>query len=102
MRSLVAGWREHVDNHRQFILTSPEGHALYKVSDQVIKALDDEVARLTLALAEAQGTTVLRCLERDKLIMAAQAGDVPAGTILHATDTGRQWVLGAGGWEEQS
>lgn len=96
-------WRRVAENHRQFLLTSPEGHAVHHVAQQVINVLAAEIASLRDVIDHEDNRQVIYCAERDKDTMIAQSPDVLAGTVLRATDTLREWVYMGSlhGWQER-
>jgi len=97
-----AGWAEVTAQVRGWLLTSPEGHALYKTATQVHAEFRAEIARLRAELDKYEGRQVVHCLDRDmtKAIESTweAEGGPPEGTLIRATDTGRELEWKAGAW----
>lgn len=98
----LAWWGKAQDEHRQFILTSPEGHALNHIARNVIRELTAEITELKAQLdAQHPALTVIHAMERDAVDAMVQARHEQPGTIVRATDTLREWRLGSDGdWTE--
>jgi hypothetical protein len=60
-----------------------------------------EIARLQAELDSYQGRTVLHTTDANLLAAAVISTDEPEGTVLRATDTGRELVLTGGQWSER-
>lgn len=73
--------------------------AIRDLSAQLTEARS-EIARLKAEADTAAGTNVVHCLERDmeRLISSDQLAGEADGTILRATDTGREIRLADGMW----
>src|SRR5512142_329886 len=99
----LAGWAHAQAQHRAFILTSPEGHALNHVAREVIRQLTGEIAELRAQLdAQHPEPPVICCMERDLGTAMAQAQHEIPGTVIRATDTLREWrKCKDGTWEEE-
>lgn len=73
--------------------------------DNVYRALADKdllIADLRTQLDESAGRMVHLCMDRDIAMMQASSGDVPEGSVLRTTDTGREFRREGGTWTEQS
>jgi hypothetical protein len=99
----LESWRTATRNHREFILTSPEGHAVHHQATAVINELTAAISDLMAQADEARGIQVILCTERDSDYAMIQNVDVPEGTVLRTTDTFREWVHGGPdtGWQER-
>ena len=103
----IEGWQKFQHDHRQFLLTSPEGHAMLHVAQAVIGTLVVEVAQLRDRVDQFEDRNVYYCADRDHETMMAQCSDAMPGSVLRATDTLREWRLvldadgfGNHGWQE--
>lgn len=95
-------WREVVRAVGDELLTNPAAHALWHVGERLYHELTVENHELRAELAAQRGVTVLLCMERDMATARdVAAADADEGTVLRATDTGREWVFTAGAWLER-
>jgi hypothetical protein len=60
-----------------------------------------EIARLKAELDGYQGRTVLHTTDANMMAAAVVSTDEEEGTVLRATDTGRELVLTGGHWAER-
>jgi hypothetical protein len=95
----LAWWDKARKDHRQFLLTSPEGHAVAHIATNVIRQLTAEIMDLRSQEDERQGRTVTLCLERDRAAAVEQIGWPPEeGHVIRYTDTLRELVFSGGRW----
>lgn len=91
-------WDRIKRQHMPEILGSPVMHYLVTGADQVIAYQHAEISRLQSELDAYTGRTVLHCTESGMDAAALASLDEADGTILRATDTGRELVLADHTW----
>jgi hypothetical protein len=95
-RPLLAAWSAWTHEHSAEILADPLLHALAHLSRRALGEANAAAARATAAADAASGHAVLYATEAQARAIASLTAPPPAdppGTILRATDTGREWVL---------
>lgn len=94
----VAAWHAFAAEHAAELLAQPLAYAVAHMTQQVITEASAAIERLRSELDAYCGRQVLYCTDAQMDTAAAGARDVPPGTILRATDTGRELELARGGW----
>jgi hypothetical protein len=94
----AADWWVARHEHQLAILMHAETHALSHVASAVIREQEAEIERLRGELDGYQGRSVLFCTEAQMAAAAMSSLDEPDGTVLRATDTGRELVLSGRTW----
>ena len=94
-------WAQAKAEHQRTILFSADTAALVHIADHVIGEQAAEIERLKAGLDGYQGRTVLHCTEAQMDTAALASLDEADGTILRATDTGRELVLADRTWLPQ-
>jgi predicted ATPase len=87
---------------QRLLLTGPEVHALGHLASQAIAEAGAEIARLKAQLDRYQGREVFYCTDANAPFALASVGAAPVGTVVRATDTGREWELTVTGWEPRT
>lgn len=98
MSATRADWEAARQEHRLAILWNAETHALCHIASEVISEQDAEIARLRGELDGYQGRAVLHCTDAQMDTAMLDSLGEADGTILRATDTGRELVLSDGCW----
>lgn len=93
MEDLRGDWHRVKGQHMVKILRNPVMHALVTAADHVISHQAAEIAQLQAQLDAYQGRTVIHCTDAQMDYAAGQSLDEPEGTILRATDTGREMEM---------
>ena len=81
------------------ILTQPVAHAIATRAAHAITALTTANARLKAELDRYQGREVFYCTDANFPAALAAAPHAPIGSVVRATDTGREFELTPTGWE---
>ena len=96
----VAAWNAETLRLAGEILVDPVAYALCHRTQHIVTEATAEIARLRAELDLYQGRQVLFCADGQLAAAAEQVTDAIPGTILRATDTGRELMLSrAGIWE---
>lgn len=98
MEDLRGDWHRLKGQYMMEILRNPVMHYLVTGADQVIAYQAAEIARLRGELDNYQGRMVLHCTEANLDEAMIIGLDSDEGTILRATDTGREMELHGGTW----
>lgn len=98
VRSYRDAWLAAKAEHRLLLAFNTEAHALAYIADHAIAEMAAEIERLTGELDGYQGRAVMHCMDRDLDGAMMTSLDEPDGTILRATDTGREMVLHDRAW----
>jgi len=93
MSATPGDWEAARRQYRLTILWSAETHALCFVATAVIREQAAEIERLKGELDGYQGRAVLHCTQAQMDTAAMASLDEADGTIIRATDTGRELVL---------
>ena len=88
-----ADWEAARQQHRLAILWNADTHALCHIATAVIREQSAEIERLKGELDGYQGRAVLHCTEAAMDTAAMASLDEADGTVIRATDTGRELVL---------
>lgn len=97
----LAAYRAWCTEHTGDLLTSATGHAVAYLANTVIGEAVAEINRLKAELDRYQGHHVMYCTEDQAADVLATVSDAGPGTIIRATDSGREWVLRGAGWVER-
>lgn len=81
------------------LLTQPVAHAVATRASYAIRALTEQVAQLRAQLDRYTGREVFYCTDANFPAALASVGAAPVGTLVRATDTGREYELTPTGWE---
>jgi hypothetical protein len=99
---LIAGWHEETARLAPEILTDPVAYALAYLAQQIITEAVAETERLRAELDSYRGRQVLYCTDGRLEALAETVRDAPPGTIMRATDTGRELELTRSGlWQDR-
>jgi signal transduction histidine kinase len=79
----------------------PTADYVLKMAHRVVAEADGEIARLNRELDRYQGRQVLYCTEAAMDAAALDSLDCSDGTILRATDTGKELLMHGGTWAER-
>ncbi len=94
VRKAREAWDAELARLRGVIMYDAAASAIAHLAARVFTEYEAEIARLRAELDEATGARVLLCPAVHMFAAAvASTGEEP-GTILRATDTGEEWVLG--------
>lgn len=99
LEQALAGFQDYLLTHQLALLMSGEMAATAHLAQAVFREYRAEIARLRSELDAYQGRRVLFCTEAQMDMAALQSLDEDEGTIIRATDTGRELVLSGGTWE---
>lgn len=94
-----AAWQREMERVRAPMRYNELATSVRTLGDAVILEADAEIARLRIELDRYQGRTVMFCTDAQLDAAAIASLDAEPGTILRATDTGRELVLADGTWE---
>lgn len=94
----VSEWHHLKGRYMLEILRNPVAHAVMTGADQVIHQQAMMIAQLAMELDRYQGHQVLHCTDAQLDNVAVQSLDEPDGTIIRATDTGRELVMSGRTW----
>lgn len=94
-----AAWVAGTAQLSRKLLTDAETWHIYQLALHVIADRDAVIARLREEMDAYDDHQTLHCLERDAARVMDASRHEAEGTVLRATDTGREWVLRAGMWE---
>ena len=96
---LVAAWHSQTARLAGEILVQPAAYALATIAQEIIAEGTTEMARLKGELDRYQGRQVLYATDARLEQVSEQVDGAQPGTVLRATDTGRELQLGRdGGW----
>lgn len=93
MSATPADWEAARRTYRLTILWNAETHMLCTIASSLICEQAAEIERLKGELDRYQGRAVLHCTEAAMDTAAMSSLDEADGTIIRATDTGRELVL---------
>jgi hypothetical protein len=79
----------------------PTPDTVLKSAHAALAEAEMVISQLTAELDRYQGRTVLHCTEAAMDAAALDSLDAADGTILRATDTGRELLMHAGTWAER-
>jgi hypothetical protein len=79
----------------------PTPDTVLKAAHVAMAEAEGEIARLSAELDSYQGRQVLYCTDAQLDTAAIASLDSPDGTILRATDTGRELLMHGGTWAER-
>jgi len=94
-------WDREVSRLRPEIMRDAVADALRKMAGRVFAEQDAEIARLNAELDRYQGRQVLYTTDAHLDTAAIASLDAADGTILRATDTGRELLMHGGTWAER-
>jgi hypothetical protein len=99
---LIAGWHEQCARLAPEILTDPVAYSLAYLAQQIITEAVAETERLRAELDSYRGRQVLYATDGRLDELAQTVTDAPPGTIMRATDTGRELELSRSGlWRDR-
>lgn len=98
MEDLRGDWHRLKGQHMLDILRNPVAHALVTGADQVIYHQSVQIAQLRAELDQYHGRQVIHCTDAQLDNAALASLDEADGTILRATDTGRELVMTGRTW----
>lgn len=99
MDGLDRDWYRVKGQHTVAILRDPVKYALVTAADQVIRQQAVQIAQLRAELDAYQGRQVIHCTDAQLDNAALSSLDEADGTILRATDTGRELIKTGGLWQ---
>lgn len=93
-------WNAETHRLRGEILRDAVAYALEHIALQVFAEYEAEIARLKAELDQRLHRNVLHVMERYARQAQESSMTEPEGTIMRATDTGREWVFAGGRWDD--